>query len=272
MTSNPEVQTESLDAKDIAAYFRHRVREYCAAQSIRPSQLARLAAVSKPTVSSIFAETSDTTRLPNLLNSMRIAQALNVQVEDLLPDLSFDKQKAEILSASYINAEIVSLDQVFGVIQSVAPWKKAYFCPDTIPEFCKTKEFIMSESGLSETAATAYMSNIKFMDFGTIEGVMVLKENILKDLLEHRNRFSKISAKNAYEMFANLREYIGNCSPNTRVVVSDPTQGDVDTILVLNDRVAVTYPFGSYFVTSEPLDAKPHKRQIRTVCRNTSVV
>ena len=185
-----------------------------------------------------------------MLNCLRIASAINVDIEDLLPKTSSGAQSVDHLAGAFLHPKQISPIEMFDVIRSVAPWEKAYFCPDTLPEFCKTLDFVMSENGIGETEAMAYLNTVLQIDYLAVAGVMILKENVLRDLLDRRNSFAGVSSKSAYQMFENLRDYVKGCPPSTRIVVADPLRHRVDTILMLNDTVAITYPFGSYFVTT----------------------
>lgn len=242
----------SIAGAEIAEMFRQILKKAITQQDISPAELAVRAGIPKSTLSMIISGKND--RLPSLLNCLKLARALALDIGDFFPQVRAHETSLGGLNRAFLNPQKISPTKVFELLQRMQPWTSAYWCLTNIPDFCKSPEFLAIEKGISPTAAAAQIeqeSMFNRVNYQNTSGIMILRKSILSDLIERRNSFAAVSGVSALKMLENLKQFAENCSDQAKIIVSNETTQNVDPILIMNDRIAITYPFGSYFVSTD---------------------
>ena len=238
-----------ISSAQAAEMFRMVVKKAAHQMDLSMGQLAAQAGIPKSTLFMLISGAND--RLPSIMNCLRLARALNLEIGDFFPHVSAHQLTLDKLSGAFLHPMQIHTPELFEILQSLQPWTSAYWCPNNIPDFCKSPEFLAVENNIPLPEATAQIELYNQADYQNVPGIMLLRQSVLNDLIERRNLFARISGMAALTMMDNIRHYAQACSGHTQVIVADETTQSADPILILNKRVAITYPFGSYFVSTD---------------------
>ena len=177
--TSPEHSSGSLNISvpEVAEMFRKVVQKAASQLDLSPAQLAEQAEIPKSTLSMILSDKND--RLPSLMNCLKLAYALHLDIADFFPLVNARTRYLGDLKGAFLHPKQISTPKLFEILQELQPWSSAQWCPYNIPDFCKTPEFLAIENRISLEAAQAQIGIYNQASYLNVPGVILLRASVL---------------------------------------------------------------------------------------------
>lgn len=205
--------------QEVKEHFRSRLLRQIEKQGISLSYLSDMSGVSRSVLSSYV---NDSASLPNTVNLVRIAAALNVDPSYFLP-ANKNRFSPDTLSAVIETSRALSHIPTVSHLLSAVKENQGqfmYYLPSTIPEQLKTDEVFRFEYRLLPDLGTdEYKKAIDASLKMELTGGILIDETIMLDLIGVRGRYEGLSPEAAEAQVQRLIEFSKHSFPNIQVKV-----------------------------------------------------
>lgn len=241
---------ETKEIEQIQQYLRAQIRQRMQELRLNPAKLANLIGSPRSTVSSIFDGSNN--RLPHLYTFILIARALSLPFEELLPkNLVFFPEGNKRNTHSFISPEKLDIISTLSLIKRYNLGSPIKYHPRSIPEFCKSIQLLCHEYGLSEQAALDYREELQGFFSIDANGLIILEEGVLLDLIDRKGIFSESTRNDSLEMNDHIKKFQLKNSDRVTTVVANRAHWRVDPILIITKNLALADYFGSLLILSD---------------------
>ncbi|WP_424179918.1 helix-turn-helix domain-containing protein [Yoonia sp. TsM2_T14_4] len=175
--------------------FHARLRSQILKKNISLSQLARSSGISRSVLSGYMR---DDPALPNTANLMRLAQALDCEPGAFFPMTSASEQRNSVSDIVNISLAMVDDNQLKETLSKIAAatGEFIYYVPNTLPDALKTDGiFSFEDHANPKSDNRIYIEKIRLMISPTLNGVILISEETLLDLIHQRGIYAGLSKK-----------------------------------------------------------------------------
>lgn len=169
--------------------FAARLRNQLEKKELSVSGLAKLSGISRSVLSGYL---SDDPALPNAVNLVRLAQALDCEPGVFLPATSQSEQPGSMTDVMHLSLAMVFDDRMREMLDAIAATQGdfIYYVPNTLPEPLKTDAvFDFEYRAVQKGDLRSYIDAMRAMLDLPLNGVMLIDEVLLLDLLHLRGAY-----------------------------------------------------------------------------------
>lgn len=192
-----EVTSASGLVKRIKDEFAPRLRSQLKKKELSVSGLAKLSGISRSVLSGYLSEDP---ALPNAVNLVRLAQALDCDPSFFLPETSPSVEPASVSAVMHLSDVMVKRDLLRESLDKARDTENAYiyYVPDTLPDPFKTDALLDFEyQSITEKDLRPYIAGMNAMMAQSLNGAMLIAEETLLDLHYLRGAFEGLPRKAA---------------------------------------------------------------------------
>ncbi len=230
--------------------LRHRLKHQMMHKGLSISDVAQASGIGRSLLSSYLGNNQS---LPNLMNLIRLSEALNCEPGYLLAS-SYSENARAIDSSFALVAETrsaMSRDEKF--VQFLndlreTPGQFVYYHPRTLPEPLKTEAVLAAEEmAPSPQSEVDYHTSLNSaLGFNLVGGVLI-DERTLSDLMLRKNIYATLSEKEAHEQIAVMEEFAKSQFPNLQFKVINAVVQRIQPSLLMG-RQLLLQEFFSYVI------------------------
>ena len=233
---------------EIKQTLRHRLKHQMVHKGLSISDVAQVSGIGRSLLSTYL---SDNQSLPNLLNLMRLSEALDCEPSYLLA--STCAKNACAIDGSFVltaetGAAMSRNDKLVDLLDDLGktPGQFLYYHPSTLPELLKTEAVVAVERKTSPTQSVINFrtSMNSVFDFNLVGGVLI-DERTLSDLMLQKNAYATLSEKDAREQMAVMEEFSKSQFPNLQFKVINAVAQKISPSLLIG-RELLLQEFFSY--------------------------
>lgn len=203
----------------IKAAFSERLRAQIRKKGVSVSRLAEVSNISRSVLSGYL---SDDPALPNTVNLVRLAQALDCEPGFFLPILSPGVERSAMTDVTRLSHAVVYDERMREMLDAIAAAQGdfIYYVPATIPEPLKTDalfefEYVARVKGDLHT----YIGAMRSMLDNPLSGGWLVDEVLLMDLAQQRGIYRGLAPSAAEEQLHRLLAFSWERFPQWQVKV-----------------------------------------------------
>jgi len=199
--------------------FSARLRSQIKKKNISILQLSKCSGISRSVLSGYV---KDDPALPNTANLMRLAQALDCEPGAFFPVTSAGEQRNSVSDIVNISLAMVDDDQLKETLGKIAAATDEfiYYVPSTLPDPLKTDGvFAFEDHATLENNNLTYIDKIRRLISPTLNGVILISEEILLDLIHLRGMYAGLPQKVSDHQLTSLVDACHEQFPNWQIKV-----------------------------------------------------
>ncbi|MBF9054843.1 helix-turn-helix domain-containing protein [Rhodobacterales bacterium LSUCC1028] len=228
----------SLSREHVKQAFRENLTRKMSEKGYTNSRLSSITGIGR---SVIKTYTDDSLSLPNVFQLMRLVAALECEVSDLLPFLTntgaTDNKKLAVDVSKTLSVN-TKAQEIFENLFNLEG-KFLYYVPKSLPEGLKTEAVILAELGKNLDAdKIKYFQSLQDLLVISFNGCILLKENVIQDLVSKRGPYKTLSMSDVFEQIQKIRQYEEDKFPNLQIKVMTEATQLISDILLIEDKVA----------------------------------
>jgi transcriptional regulator with XRE-family HTH domain len=201
---NHEAISASALVERIKNEFTFRLRSQLQKKELSVSGLARLSGISRSVLSDYL---SDDPALPNAVNLVRLAQALDCEPGFFLPVTSPSVEPGSVSAVMHLSDVMVNRDLLRESLDKTQDAENAYiyYVPGTLPDPFKTDALLDFEyQSITEKDLRPYIVAMRAMMAQPLNGAMLIAEETLLDLHYLRGVYEGLPREAANEQLHSL--------------------------------------------------------------------
>lgn len=199
--------------------FNTRLRSQVLKKNISISQLAKFTGISRSVLSGYMRDDS---ALPNAANLMRLAQALDCEPGAFFPITSPSEQRGSVSDVVNISPAMVDDEQLNQTLDKIAAatGEFIYYVPRTLPDALKTDGvFAFEDYAIPKNDIHNYVEKVRLMISPTLNGVILISEGTLLDLIQLRGIYAGMPQKTSNHQLNILVNACHKQFPNWQIKV-----------------------------------------------------
>jgi transcriptional regulator with XRE-family HTH domain len=221
----------------IKAAFSERLRAQFRKKGVSISRLAEDSGISRSVLSGYL---SDDTALPNAVNLVRLARALDCEPGVFLPSLASGSEGGMITDVTQLSHAMVPDDRMREMLDAIssAQGEFIYYVPSTIPEPIKTDAVFEFEYAATDNGnLRSYIEAMRSMLTMPLNGGLLIDEVLLLDLAHTRGIYRGLAPSAAEEQLHNLLTFSGERFPQWQIKVIRRLEARINPCFVVGESL-----------------------------------
>lgn len=238
-SSNQSLEgNNAVNKKYVKSLLRRNLKSLMEDKAYSISRLANASGIGRSVVKTYI---DDSISLPNIYQLLKIADALDCDLNDLLPSDALRKNQASTKVMVEISESVTvnkKSEEIYNILTHLNG-RYLYYAPKTLPEILKTDSILQQEIGARlDNKKVKYFNNIRSLTEVNFSGCILLKSGLIMDLLRLEGIYKNLTPEDMMEQIDLIKKYEDAKFPNVQIKVMDSYSTNVSDILLIDGTIA----------------------------------